>query len=57
MTIKKIALGGLTATMLATSTLSSAGEIEGNVALATDYVFRGFSQTIEEPAMWLGLQF
>jgi len=57
MTIKKIALGGLTATMLATSTLSSAGEIEGNVALATDYVFRGFSQTIEEPAISGGLDY
>ena len=57
MSIKKIALGGLTATLLATSTFSNAAEIEGNVALATDYVFRGFSQTLEEPAISGGLDY
>lgn len=48
MTIKKIALGGLSVTMLATSSLANAGDIEGNIAIASDYVFRGVSQTNEE---------
>lgn len=34
-----------------------AGEIEANVALATDYVFRGFSQTDENPAISGGFDY
>ena len=31
------------------------GEFSGNVAIATDYVYRGFSQTLEEPVIQGGL--
>jgi len=45
MKTKKLILGTVAAAVLASSSLSNAGEIEANVALSTDYVFRGFSQT------------
>ena len=37
--------------------LAQAGEISANVALATDYVFRGFSQTNEDPAISGGFDY
>ena len=40
-------------TMLAVAVLAvpaAAAEIEGNVTLATDYSFRGWSQTMRDPA-------
>jgi uncharacterized protein (TIGR02001 family) len=37
--------------------LASAGDIEANVALSTDYVFRGFSQTNEDPAISGGFDY
>lgn len=36
---------------------ASAAEVEANVALATDYVFRGFSQTDEDPAISGGFDY
>lgn len=45
-------------TMLGTAApVVNAGEISGNVALATDYVFRGFSQTNEDPAISGGFDY
>lgn len=47
----------LTGALMSSSSLVQAGEISGNVALATDYVFRGFSQTNEEPAISGGFDY
>ena len=47
----------LTAGVLAGSSAANAGEIEANVTLATDYVFRGFSQTNEDPAIQGGFDY
>lgn len=52
----------LTSTLLAGGLLVNiptvqAADIEANVALATDYVFRGFSQTNEEPAISGGFDY
>ena len=33
------------------------GNLEGSATLASDYVFRGISQTLEDPALQLGLDF
>ncbi|MEJ2085536.1 MAG: TorF family putative porin [Acidobacteriota bacterium] len=33
------------------------GSLEGSATLASDYVFRGISQTLEDPALQLGLDF
>ena len=57
MKTKKLILGTVAAAVLASSSLSNAGEIEANVALSTDYVFRGFSQTDEEPAISGGFDY
>ncbi|NND00798.1 MAG: hypothetical protein HKN85_11515 [Gammaproteobacteria bacterium] len=57
MNIKKFALGGIAASMLSTGGLANAGEISANVTLASDYVFRGFSQTNEELAIQGGLDY
>lgn len=46
-------VGGL----LANTSSVQAGDIEANVALATDYVFRGFSQTNEDPAISGGFDY
>ncbi len=46
----------LTGGLLAASTVASAGW-SGNVALSTDYVWRGFSQTMEEPAVSGGFDY
>ncbi len=35
--------------------MSLPGEFSGNVSVGTDYVFRGFSQTLEEPTIQGGL--
>lgn len=47
----------LFALMGGAATSVSAGEFEGNVAFATDYVFRGFSQTMEDPAISGGFDY
>jgi len=57
MKMKKLALCGLGIGMLSASGGAHAASIEANVALATDYVFRGFSQTMEEPAISGGFDY
>ncbi|MGK0439752.1 MAG: hypothetical protein ACJATK_002716, partial [Paracoccaceae bacterium] len=57
MNTKKLIISSVAATILASSNLASAGDIEANVALATDYVFRGFSQTNEDPAISGGFDY
>lgn len=49
--------GALISVLCSASPAVFAGDIEGNVALATDYVFRGFSQTDEEPAISGGFDY
>jgi len=59
MNLKKLVMGGVAAAVLATSgvTATNAGEIEANVALSTDYIFRGFSQTGNDPAISGGFDY
>jgi len=57
MKMKQLLMGGLAATVLASASSAYAGDIEANVALATDYVFRGVSQTDEEPAISGGFDY
>lgn len=57
MNMKQLLLGGVAATMLATAPSAYAGDIEANVSLATDYVFRGVSQTNEELAISGGFDY
>ncbi len=57
MKMKKITLASIAMATLASANVVSAGEIEGNVAIATDYVFRGFSQTDEEIAISGGFDY
>ena len=57
MKTRKLILGSVAAAVLASSSLSNAGEIEANVALSTDYVFRGFSQTNEDIAISGGFDY
>lgn len=58
MTFKKAVVGGAAATILASANTANAiNEVEANVALSTDYVFRGISQTNEDPAISGGLDF
>lgn len=47
----------IAASILTSSMFANAGEVEGNVSLATDYVFRGFSQTMEDPAISGGFDY
>ncbi len=57
--MKKQLLTGaaLTIALVSAAPIAQAGDIEGNVALATDYVFRGFSQTNEDPAISGGFDY
>ena len=57
MNLKNTSLCAITATLLANASNVHAGEIEANIALATDYVFRGFSQTDQEPAISGGFDY
>ena len=59
MNFKKLVMGGVAAAVLATSgvTATNAGEIEANVALSTDYIFRGFTQTNNDPAVSGGFDY
>ncbi len=57
MKVKKFVLGSLALATLATSSFANAGDIEANIALSTDYVFRGFTQTNEEPAISGGFDY
>lgn len=49
--MKKLLLAATTAAMMTGAGIASAVEIAGNVALTTDYKFRGISQTDEGPAI------
>jgi len=55
--LKKLMTSSVAAAVLASSSVASAGDIEANVSLATDYVFRGFSQTNEDPAISGGFDY
>lgn len=57
MNTKKIIVSSVAAAILASCSLANAGDIEANVALSTDYVFRGFSQTNEDPAISGGFDY
>jgi len=57
MMLKKLMTSSVAAAVLASSSVASAGDIEANVSLATDYVFRGFSQTNEDPAISGGFDY
>lgn len=46
----------LATSLIACTTLAQA-ELSGNVALTTDYIWRGVSQTLEDPAIQGGLDF
>lgn len=47
----KAILTAAAATLAMSGTAAQAGNYTGNVALATDYIFRGVSQTQERPAI------
>ena len=49
--MKKLLLAATTAAMMTGAGIASAVEISGNVALTTDYKFRGISQSSEEAAL------
>jgi uncharacterized protein (TIGR02001 family) len=49
--MKKLLLAATTAAIITGAGTASAVEIAGNVGMATDYVFRGQSQTIEEASI------
>jgi len=57
MNFKKLVMGSVAATVLASSAVANAGEFEANVALSTDYIFRGFSQTGNDPAISGGFDY
>ncbi len=57
MNLKKTIIGSLVLSAVFSSNFSNAAEVEANVALATDYVFRGFSQTMEDPAISGGFDY
>lgn len=52
--MQKKLLGALATTLLV-STIAAEDSISANMALATDYVWRGYSQTLENPAIQGGL--
>ncbi len=57
MTLKKNIIRGIAVTTMCSTGVINAAEIEANVGLATDYVFRGFSQTDENPAISGGFDY
>ena len=60
MTFKKLVMSVVSAAVLASSAVANvanAGEIEANVALSTDYIFRGFTQTNNDPAISGGFDY
>jgi uncharacterized protein (TIGR02001 family) len=56
MKMNKIMIGTAATAMLFCGGVS-ANEVEANIALSTDYVFRGFSQTDENPAISGGFDY
>lgn len=59
MNLKKLVMGGVAAAVLTAGSVNvaNAGEIEANVALSTDYIFRGISQTDNDPAISGGFDY
>jgi len=59
MTLKKLVMSGVAAAVLTAGSVNvaNAGEIEANVALSTDYIFRGFTQTNNDPAISGGFDY
>jgi uncharacterized protein (TIGR02001 family) len=49
--MKKIAYSALPALALLAGAAQAESPFSANAAFTTDYVFRGISQTLEEPAM------
>ena len=47
----------VSAAVLLLAAVPAFGQISGNVAVTTDYVFRGISQTLEEPAIQGGFDY
>ena len=56
MKMKQLMIGSAATAMLFCGGVS-ANEVEANIALSTDYVFRGFSQTDENPAISGGFDY
>jgi len=56
MNMKKVLIGGVVVSTIASSAVY-AGEISANVALTTDYVWRGISQNQEDPALQGGFDY
>lgn len=56
-TLSRASMLALALATAATGTAAAEGEFSGNVALATDYVWRGFSQTNEDPAISGGFDY
>ncbi|MCG6872702.1 MAG: TorF family putative porin [Gammaproteobacteria bacterium] len=54
---KKTLMNSLVAGSLLASASAAQAELSGNVALTTDYVWRGYSQTMENPAIQGGFDF
>jgi len=57
MKLKNIIINGVAASAVLSCSFAYAVEIEANVALSTDYVFRGVSQTNEDPAISGGFDY
>jgi len=56
-TLTKVALAALAAGAFTTPAAIAEGEFSSNVALTTDYVWRGFSQNSENPAIQGGFDY
>lgn len=57
MIFKKLVMSSVAAAVLASSAVANAGDIEANVAFSTDYMFRGFTQTNNDPAISGGFDY
>lgn len=57
MTTKKFIINSVAIAAITASGHSAAGNLEANIAVSSDYVFRGFSQTMEDPAISGGLDY
>jgi uncharacterized protein (TIGR02001 family) len=57
MKVLKLVLCAAVASMAVTTTASAAGPFTFNAGVASDYVFRGFSQTMEDPQIFGGVDY
>jgi uncharacterized protein (TIGR02001 family) len=55
--MKKLLLSSALIFMASAQAMASDGSVSGNIAFTTDYVFRGFSQTDENPALQGGFDY